>query len=107
LEKDVALLLTDQEHEQFRQIMDKPGPRDDQRQEEIIEFLDGLIPNLEQIMLEKALELKEAMFRERIKGMEEFHAGQAEALAAVNEAKELSSQQRWQSAAAKLNGIPT
>ena len=52
LEKDVALLLTDQEHEQFRQIMDKPGPRDHQRQEEIIEFLDGLIPNLEQIMLE-------------------------------------------------------
>lgn len=103
IENDVQLLITAEEMTQLRQIMDKGTTPE--VQEEMIVFLEKLIPDLEEVMLEKALELKEDMVRERISGMREFFVSRPQALETLNQAEQLISQDQWRRAADLLNGL--
>ena len=104
LESDVELLVTVEEMAQVRSITDK-NIGDLEKQEELIVYLEKLIPDLEEIMLEKALELKEDMMKERIAGMKEMFAGQEDKLSRIAEAEQLISQNKWNSAAGVLNTV--
>ena len=66
LENDVELLITEEENVAFQQIVHKTDVSEEQRQSQMMDYLEKLIPDLEKIMLEKALELKEEMMTERI-----------------------------------------
>lgn len=107
LENDLELLLTEEELMDFKKISGYSSSKgsDSQRQEKMIIFLEKLIPDLEEIMLEKALELKEDMVRERITGMKEFYANNPRALASLEKAVELIDNDQWREAAELLNGI--
>ena len=105
LERDVELLVTEEELEQLKAMMLKSGITEVQRQEEMITFLNQLIPDLEEIMLEKALELKEDMVRERMTGMREYYAGNSGALAELDKAEKLINDDQWRDAADVLNAI--
>jgi hypothetical protein len=105
LENDVELLLTEDETADLKKISSKKEVDDLQIQEDIVVFLEKLIPDLEEIMLEKALELKEDMVKERIAGMKEFYVGQQEQLDQINKAGELVSESLWRDAAEVLNEI--
>lgn len=105
LDQDVQLLITESEMADMKQISEKQGLTEEQRQEEIVTFLEKLIPDLEEIMLEKALELKADMVRERIAGLKEYYAGKAEELKQVDEAERLINDDQWKSAADLLNGM--
>jgi len=105
LENDVELLLTSEELTQLRQLMGKTDQDQLAQQEAIVVFLEKLIPDLEEIMLEKALELKSDMVKERIAGMREYYANQPEKLTALSEAESLMQADKWQSVATSLNAL--
>lgn len=105
LENDVELLITEEEQVELKKIMDQPGANELELQEKIIVYLEKLIPDLEEIMLEKALELKEDMARERITGMREYYADKAEALDTIQRAETAMNDNQWRTAAELLNGV--
>lgn len=105
LEYDVKLLITSDEFVEFKKLLDEPATNDLEKQEKLVVFLEKLIPDLEQIMLEKALELKGDMLKERIAGMKEYHAGNADKLAKINEAEALLTQNKWYTTAQMLNEV--
>lgn len=106
LENDVELLLTEEELVEFKKIADKQMADQEAHQTEMVEYLEKLIPDLEKIMLEKALELKEDMIRERITQLTEQYKESPEKLAKVTESSHLVEEQKWRSAANVLNAIP-
>jgi len=105
LESDVKLLITQEEAKQLDELTQKTGVAEDEKQESIVVFLEKIIPDLEEIMLEKAVELKGDMFKERILGLKEFYASDADKLAAVNKAEELMKQNLWLDSATVLNQL--
>jgi hypothetical protein len=105
LDRDVELLITSSEQTQLQEILAKKELTSEQQQEEVLVFLDKLIPDLEAIMLEKALELKEDMVRERVAGMREFYAEQTEKLATLSQAEQLMNEAQWRAAADLLNTL--
>lgn len=105
LENDVQLLITEDEMAQLRQIMGNNSQDQLAQQEAVIGFLEKLIPDLEEIMLEKALELKSDMVKERITGMREFFANQPEKTSQIDAATSLIQDDQWHSAAQALNSI--
>lgn len=105
LENDVRLLLTKEEAEQLNQLTGGNTKKPLAEQEEVVVFLEKLIPDLEEIMLEKALELKADLVKERIAGLRELYAGQTEKLEQLNEVENLVNQEKWLSAARTLNEL--
>lgn len=109
LKNDVELLLTQDELTAFNTHKEKvdssQGEAQEKAKDEMVEYLEKLIPDLEDIMLEKALDLKADLFVERINGMKEYFTEKPEQLALVNEAEQLMYEDKWKSAAAILNGI--
>ncbi len=105
LENDVELLVTSQEKEKVDAILNNNDLSDLEKQEQIIVYLEELIPDLEEIMLEKALELKQDMVKERIEGMREYYQDDKRALNQINQASRNFAQGKWASGAEILNRI--
>ncbi len=106
LENDVQLLLTKEEHEQLQQMTNNDTKKPLMEQEAVVVFLEKLIPDLEEIMLEKALELKADLVKERIAGLKDLHSGKTDVLQKIQESESLVTQDRWLSAARLLNSLP-
>lgn len=105
VEHDVELLLTEQENTEFRAIMQKQESNEMQKQEEAVVYLEKLIPDLEEIMLEKALQLKEEMARERFRSLQQLHTADEAKLAQLNEVSGLMDRGQWYSASEKMNAL--
>ncbi|MBU0576574.1 hypothetical protein KJ654_02840 [Patescibacteria group bacterium] len=103
LENDVKLLITEAEMIKLQEIMAKgDGPEE---QEGMTVYLEKLIPDLEEIMLEKAFELKQDLVKERTAGMREYYLGNDTALGQLDKAEQLIDQDQWLQAAELLNVI--
>ncbi len=105
LEYDVKLLVTKSEQDELTVLLEDSKSKDLEKQEKVVVFLEKLIPDLEEIMLEKALELKEEMARERVKSYKNLYQGQSEVLEKVAKAEELMNTNKWYSAAQLLNTV--
>jgi hypothetical protein len=109
LEHDVQLLITTEDYQQLQSLLGERPTVDLEQQEKIVVFLEKLIPDLEEIMLEKALELKSDMFRERIAGMREYYTNDTDEHRAAQEkitaAEQRMNRDHWRTAALMLNEI--
>lgn len=105
LENDVELLITEAERTQLQELMKTKQGDELAQQEAIMSFLEKLIPDLEEIMMEKALELKADMVKERIAGMREFYADKPAQLAEIDKAEAQLRDDQWQSVAKTLNAV--
>jgi hypothetical protein len=105
LGKDVELLVTSEELKAVEAIRAQEDLESVAKQEKIIEYLEKLIPDLEEIMLEKALELKADMMHERLAGMREFFADKPDTLIQIDAAEKMIAEEQWRSAAELLNGL--
>lgn len=105
LEFDVKLLITSEEMIELKQMLDSQTDRDLEKQEKIIVYLEKLIPDLEEIMLEKALELKEEMVRERVSGLRQYYADKPDKMQRIDEAERLLNSDKWYSAAHLMNSL--
>lgn len=103
LENDVELLITNDEYAQL-QVMIQQG-QTPEVQDEMAVYLEKLIPDLEEIMVEKALELKEELVHERVVGMREHYADKPEVLTKIKQAEQDMNQGQWRRAAQTLNAI--
>ncbi len=104
IEHDTKLLLTEDEQKQLNSIL-QPDPKSPENQEKAVVYLETLVPDLEEIMLEKALQLKEEMVRERLKAMQEIHRNDAEKNAKLSQVDQMMSANRWKSASDLLNSV--
>ncbi len=105
LENDLDLLVTSEEKKDIDQILNNNDLDDFAKQDQVIEYLDGLIPDLEEIMLEKALELKEELVYERVEAMKDFYAEDEETQQKIEQAIKKFAQNQWASGAELLNQI--
>lgn len=105
LAKDLELLITEEEMAEFKKISAKTFSSEDERQSAMIEYLEKLIPDLEKIMLDKALELKGDMFKERLKEFELAYASEPVKLARIKQAQVLVGEDDWRGAAQILNSV--
>lgn len=100
---DLELLLTSEEYVGARQILDDQVKKDDEKKEALIIYLEKLIPDLDEVLYEKALELKSEMMGERLAKMKE--STDEAILSKVKEAENMISQNLWKSAASLLNQL--
>jgi hypothetical protein len=100
---DLELLLTSEEYGQARQILDDQAKSEDERKEGLIIFLEKLIPDLDEVLYEKALELKSEMMAERLAKLKENT--DSSVADKVKQAEAMISENRWRSAAALLNSL--
>lgn len=104
LEKDLELLVTQEELQEIRTLRENVG-NDSEKQEALISKVESYVPDVEEIMLEKALELKEEMVWERVAGMKEYYAGRVEAMNKIEEAEKHLKQGHWEMGVKILNGL--
>lgn len=105
LEYDAKLLITQDEYTELSKIMNSPSQSDLDKQEKIVVYLEKLVPDLEEIMLDKALELKEELVRERVAGLRQFLAEQPEKLEKLTQTEQLMQAGKWRSAAEVMNTL--
>ncbi len=106
LENDVQLLILDSEHQKLLEILGgQKANLSIETQEKVIEYLEDLVPDLESIMVDKAIRLKADLMRERIVGMKELYGADVNALSKIAEAEGLISVERWAAAAQVLNSL--
>lgn len=105
LENDVELLITEEEMGELKNLLAQKELKDLELQEKIIIYLEKLIPDLEEIMLEKALELKEDMVRERVEGLREYFGKDSDKMSKLDQAEQQMNEGRWRDAAELLNSL--
>jgi len=105
LDNDVELLLTEEEVGKLIEIINKQDIDEDQKQAQMYDFLKGIVPDLDEVLLEKASKLKEDLTLERVASMEELAAGDEGKLERLKEVRELVKQGLWADASELLNNI--
>ncbi len=100
---DLELLLTSEEYAGARKILDNADTNKDEVKENLIVYLEKLIPDLDEVLYDKALELKSEMMGERLGKMKE--SADEAVLAKVKEVENLISQNLWKSASLLLNQL--
>jgi hypothetical protein len=106
LENDVNLLILDSEHQKLKEILGSSTANlSVETQEKVISYLEEIVPDLEEIMIDKAIRLKGDLVRERITGLKQVHAGNAQAETKIQMAEEAVAAEKWKTAATILNSI--
>jgi len=105
LETDLEQLVTAEEKVKVDQILQNTSLSEVDKQEQALVLLEGIIPNLQEIMVEKALELKKELVKDRIAGMKENLAGDADKLQQVQTAETQIAQGQWRTGTAMLNRL--
>ncbi|MBP9819304.1 hypothetical protein KBC79_01050 [Candidatus Woesebacteria bacterium] len=105
IENDVKVLLTSDELAQLNTLLQQQYSSELEKQEKVVLFLEKLVPDLEDIMLEKALELKADLFRERLQSLQSYYGGNSGSLAAIEQARELMREDKWAAAAGMVNSL--
>ena len=106
IDKDVELLVTEEELKGLKELeAQNQEKKAEEQQEAVVTYLEKLIPDLEEIMLEKALELKEDLFRERIADMKDYYKDKPEVLENIGKAEGQMNEDKWAAAAQTLNQI--
>jgi len=103
IESDLQLLLTREEYAKADAIL-KDAKSEDEKKEELLLYIEKLHPDIEEIMYEKALNLKEEMFYERVRKLEESNPS-GESLKLIQKAKEDAQSGLWRTAVDALNQL--
>lgn len=106
LENDVSSLITSEEYKILTTILKKDEVNASETQEEAVIFLENRIPDLEDILLEKALELKEKMIVERVSLLKEKYINEDKRrFRALITVENLFSKEQWKTGADILEAI--
>lgn len=105
LDKDLELLVTSTEKQDVDQILADKNLDDLAKQEKIVTYLEKIIPDLEEIMLDKALQLKKELVGERVSAMQSSFTNDPPKLAQVEQAAWQIGQGKWRSGAKILNQL--
>lgn len=102
IKTDLPLMLTNDEYKGAEEILNSQK-NENQKKEELLVYVEKILPDIEEIMYEKAIGLKEEMFMERVRKMEEAGAGDQDVLTAIEQVKKLVQVGQWKTAVETLN----
>ena len=102
IETDLQLMLTTEEYAGAKEILDSQK-EENQKKEELLVYLEKILPDIEEVMYEKAIGLKEEMFMERIRKMKEAASGDDSLLASIAQVEAKNKAGQWQTAVEILN----
>lgn len=105
LDKDLALLVDQGQLKEIQDLRGQTALPENERQEKLIQKVEVLVPDVEEIMLEKALELKEDMVKERLSGMKEYYATRPAELTKIQAAEKQILAGQWKAGAQLLNTL--
>jgi hypothetical protein len=105
LDRDLALLVSDEEMAEIEKIKADGSLDEDKKQTALINKIEEYVSDIEEIMMEKALELKEDMVLERVEGLRESLKQNGQDESRLNEAEEHLKQGHWQTGAQILNSL--
>ncbi|MFH2118401.1 MAG: hypothetical protein ABII10_01545 [Candidatus Paceibacterota bacterium] len=105
LDKDLPLLIKPDQLQEIQQLRQQSSITEADRQNQLIAKVEALVPDIEEIMLEKALELKEEMMRERLIGLKEYFADRTVELDKIQEAEQKFTTGRWKTGVQILNSL--
>ena len=105
LDNDVELLLTEEEVGRLIEIINRQDADEDQKQALMYDFLKSIIPDLDEILLEKASKLKEDLTLERIASLEELASGDEGKLGELRRVRDLIREGQWADAGDLLNSV--
>lgn len=103
VDHDLELLLTSEEYADALKIINESSKTDEEKKENLIIYLEKFIPDLDEILYDKAMELKSEMMAERLMKMKEN--ADENTLSKIKEAERMISQNLWKSAASLLNQL--
>lgn len=106
LEHDCKHLITNKEMAELQKILVDENKQELQKQAEALDFLTDKISDLEDLMLEKALELKEEMLKERIISLRDLYSEKEDIISILKRAEEHCVNQEWKKGIELLNSIP-
>lgn len=105
LDKDLALLIDQAQLKEIQALRAQTELPENERQEKLIAKVEQLVPDVEEIMLEKALELKEDMVKERLTGMKEYYAARPAEMTKIAQAEQQILAGHWKAGAQALNTL--
>ena len=105
LENDVELLLTGEETEEMIEMISRNDVDDDRKQCMILEYLMDIIPDLDEIMVEKASQLKKDLAIERIISLEKLFSDDEEKQKVLRQARAAKDEERWLDLTDLLNSV--
>lgn len=105
LEKDLVLLVSEAELAEITKIKDDASLNAEQKQVKLIAKIEEFVPDIEEIMLEKALELKEDMVLERLDGLKQSFQQNNQDLTKLVEAEDYFKNGHWKTGAQILNAL--
>ena len=105
LDNDVELLLTDEEVQGLIAIINRGDVDEDEKQGLMLEYLQNLIPDLDELLLEKASKLKKDLTKERVMSLQEMYGGDEGKMRLLEEAKKAMEEERWKEASDILNRV--
>jgi hypothetical protein len=102
---ELPLLLNSEEKSQADQILADNNKTENERKEALLVYLEKFVPNLEEIMYKKALNLKREMFEERLKKLRASAAEEnnLSLMADLDQIQELIEADRYKTAVNLLN----
>lgn len=104
LAKDLSLLVSESEMSEIETIKTQEG-NDEEKQAALIKKIEELVPDIEEVMLEKALELKEDMVMERLAGIRESFVQENKGLERLDEAESHLKNGHWKTGTQVLNSL--
>ena len=105
LDKDLSSLVSEKEMAEITEIKNTANLSEDDKQSKIIEKIEQSVPDIEEIMMEKALELKEDMVWERVKGNQEQMGKTGGDMRKLEAVEEYFRQNRWKTGSKILNSL--
>lgn len=105
INNDLELLLNEKEMESVKEILNNQDYDNTTRQQKILVYLTDLVPDLDQIMYEKALKLKRDLVMERIASLEQLAGDRSDKMAELAEMRRLIDEDRWRDVGEQLNNF--
>ncbi len=105
LENDLEKLLTTEQKPQVDEVLSDAKLEDLDKQEKVLELLEEMIPDLDELMKEKALEFKQDLVMDRVNDMKSSFQQDSVALAKIAQAETEFEQGNWKAGSILLNEV--
>ena len=104
-EKHVSEKLTDDDVKAVEGIIADEAMEDDAKRVKLFEMLRDKVPDLDSILLDRTVQLKADMLQQRLEGMKEFYASNADATGKLSQAEQMWGAEQYQEMVDLLNTL--
>lgn len=105
VENDLAPLLTEPELDEVEAMLNNEQTPEDTKRDYLFDLILKKVPNAEEVLLERTMQLKSDLLHERLHGMQEFFKDKPEALSELEKAHGLIDGEQHDEAVAVLNQL--